>query len=422
MLLCLTANHENASFELLEQLSIGSAATASALTARDDVAGAVVLATCNRFEAYLDIDGEALVAPDAISLLSSATGVDTDALRGSLTVLTGEPVVEHLFAVSAGLESVIVGEDEISGQVRRSLERARHDGTTSSRLELLFQNASHTSRGVRANTPLGGAGRSLVRLALDLAASRVTDWSTQRVLVVGTGQYAGTTIAALRDRGAEHITVHSPSGRGAAFALRHGLDLAGSLAEAFAEADLVITCTSADTPVIDLATVSGAAPGYRLVIDLGLPRNVDPNVVEFDGIELLDLETVQLHAPLEELTASEDARALVGQAAAEFAALEAEQRMSPAIVALRAHVFGVLETEIARARRRGDADGSTESALRHLAGVLLHSPAERARQLARAGRGQEFVDGLEAVFGIPAEIDVDAPRADARSGDNAATA
>jgi glutamyl-tRNA reductase len=420
VLLCLTANHENASFELLEQLSIGSATTASALTSRDSVTGAVVLATCNRFEAYLDIDDHADSAPDPIALLSTATGVDADALRGSLTVLTGEPVVEHLFAVSAGLESVIVGEDEISGQVRRSLERARLGATTSSRLELLFQNASHTSRGVRANTPLGGAGRSLVRLALELAASRVTDWSTQRVLVIGTGQYAGTTIAALRDRGADSIAVHSPSGRGAAFALRHGLDLAESLGDAFAEADLVIACTSADTPVVDLPIASGAPSRYRLVIDLGLPRNVDPAVAEMEGIELLDLETVQLHAPLEELTASEDARALVGEAAAEFARLEAEQRMSPAIVALRTHVFTALEAEIERARGRGDTDGSTEAALRHLAGVLLHTPSERARRLAREGRGQDFVDGLDAVFGI----DASAPshQTDAGHGGEAATA
>lgn len=420
MLLCLTANHENASFELLERLSIGSATTASALTSRDSVTGAVVLATCNRFEAYLDVDEHADSAPDPIALLSTATGVDADALRGSLTVLTGEPVVEHLFAVSAGLESVIVGEDEISGQVRRSLERARRGGTTSSRLELLFQNASHTSRGVRANTPLGGAGRSLVRLALDLADSRMTDWSTQRVLVIGTGQYAGTTIAALRDRGADSIAVHSPSGRGAAFALRHGLDLAESLGDAFAAADLVIACTSADRPVIDLPIANTAPSRYRLVIDLGLPRNVDPAVVEVDGVELLDLETVQLHAPLEELTASEDARALVGEAAAEFARLEAEQRMSPAIVALRTHVFAALETEIERARGRGDADGSTEAALRHLAGVLLHTPSERARQLAREGRGQDFVDGLDAVFGIHTTVPSD--QTDAERGSEAATA
>lgn len=423
MLLCLTANHENASFDLLERLSVGSATTASELVSHPDVAGAVVLATCNRFEAYLDIEATSSddsLSERAIALVGEATGVDADALRGSLGVLSGEPVVEHLFAVSTGLESVIIGEDEISGQVRRSLERARKDGTTSSRLELLFQNASHTARGVRARTPLGSAGRSLVRLALELAASRVSDWSAQRVLVVGTGQYAGTTIAALRDRGAERISVFSPSGRGAAFALRHGLELAESLERAFADADLVITCTSSDTPVIRHSTAAGADVHYRLVIDLGLPRNVDPDITEIEGVELLDLETVRLHAPLEELTASEDARNLIGAAAAEFAAREEEQRVAPAIVALRSHVFAALDEEIDRARARGDEDGSAEAALRHLAGVLLHSPSARARELAREGRGQDFVDGLEAVFGIRSALL--AEQADAAQTGDVATA
>lgn len=411
MLLCLTANHRNASFELLEKLSIGSATAATSLVTAG-AAGAVVLATCNRFEAYLDLDDEADGGGDPVASVIKAIGeastIEADALRGSVEIITGQRAVEHLFAVSAGLESVIVGEDEISGQVRRALERAREEGTTSSRLELLFQNASHTSRDVKTQTAIGTAGRSLVRLALELAASRIADWSTQNVLVVGTGQYAGTTVAALRDRGAENITVFSPSGRGAAFALRHSLAVADSLAEAFDEADLVITCTSSDAPVLTLETVApGTLAGvladrYRLVIDLGLPRNVDPRVASLAGVELLDLETVRLHAPIEELNAADDARALVGRAAAEFSALEAEQEVTPAIVALRSHILSLLDEEIARARAQGDADGRAEAALRHLTGVLLHTPSLRARTLAREGRGAEFVAGLEALYGIRA--------------------
>jgi len=418
VLLCLTANHQNASFELLEKLSIGSATTASGLVSHPDISGAVVLATCNRFEAYLDVAAPENAAAEsrssaAIELISQASGVDADALHESLSVFEDERAVEHLFAVSTGLESVIVGEDEISGQVRRSLERARLEGTTSSRLEMLFQNASRTARGVRSKTPLGGAGRSLVRLALELAASRITDWSSQRVLVVGTGQYAGTTIAALRDRGVENVTVFSPSGRGAAFALRHSLSVADSLEQAFEAADLIITCTSAPTPVLTRSTVARAIPGrYRLVIDLGLPRNVDPLIADVDGIELLDLETVQLHAPLDELTAADDARSLVGEATADYLSLEAEQQVAPAIVALRGHVAGILDDEIARVRARGDDDGRAEAALRHLAGVLLHAPSARARELAREGRAEEFVTGIETLFGIHTALHTDVEPAD----------
>ncbi|MCU1558661.1 MAG: glutamyl-tRNA reductase [Microbacteriaceae bacterium] len=406
MLLCLTANHHNASFDLLEKLSIGAPGAAGTLVSTSDlVSGAVVLATCNRFEAYLEID-ETLVATadvaDAVAttvqVIGQASGVDPDDLRDSVTVLCGDPVAEHLFAVSSGLESVIVGEDEIAGQVRRALIEARTAGTTSSGLERLFQNAAKTSRGVKSQTAVGAAGRSLVRLGLELASSRIADWSQARVLIVGTGQYAGTTVAALRDRGADDLTVFSPSGRAAKFATRLSLTAATDLVAALEAADVVITCTSSETPVVTTSVLS--AGRYRIVIDLGLPRNVEAAVARIDGIELLDLETIRIHAPLEELNATSDARAIVSEAASEFAALTAEQSLTPAVIALRSHVFGLLDAEIERARARGDDDGRIEAALRHLAGVLLHTPSVRARELARSGDGQEFSDAVAALFGI----------------------
>lgn len=404
MLICLTASHQNASFDLLERLSIGAPSAASTLVDGSDfVSGAVVLATCNRFEAYLDVDepltaASALAVEATIETMSTASEVDPAALRDSVRVITGDEVVEHLFAVSSGLESVVVGEDEISGQVRRALERARHDGTTSSDLERLFQKASHTSRGVKNRTNVGGAGRSLVRLALELASSRVTDWSEARVLIVGTGQYAATTVAALRDRGADRLAVYSGSGRAAWFGLKHDATPYDDLATAVAWSDVLITCTSTTQPVV---TPDVVEPGVRrLVIDLGLPRNVDPLVSTVDGVELLDLETISLHAPLPQLTAEDDARALVSTAAAEFQAVAAEQSLTPAVVALRKHVFDILDAEIERSRSRGDSSDRTEAALRHLAGVLLHTPSVRARELAREGRGEEFRDGLEALFGL----------------------
>jgi glutamyl-tRNA reductase len=407
VLLCLTANHRNASFEILEKLSIGAPQAAGILVNDgDSVAGAVVLATCNRFEAYLEIDeslATAVAIENSVQVISAASGIDPVALRSAVTVLSGNAVAQHLFAVSSGLESVIVGEDEISGQVRRALERARSAGTTSSSLERLFQKAANTSRGVKNHTAIGGAGRSLVRLGLELASSRIADWSATRVLLVGTGQYAATTVAALRDRGAVDITVFSPSGRAARFALRLGLKASIDLVAALAAADVVITCTTTEAPVVTAAQLSPSATGQRrIVIDLGLPRNVHPDVATVPGTDLLDLETISLHAPLEELSATTDARALVSTAASEFAATTTEQQLTPSVVALRTHVFGLLEAEIARARARGDDDGRIEAALRHLTGVLLHTPSVRARELARVGEAQSFSDAVTALFGVDA--------------------
>ncbi len=426
--MCLSVNHVNASFDTLERLSATTVDTAAELVRGDAVAqGAIMLATCNRFEAYLDLDAASGIAVAAaadatLAQLSTASGIPAAELRGSISVLSGPSVVEHLFAVSAGLESVVVGEDEISGQVRRALERARSRRTTSSELERLFQKASHTAREIKTGTELGGAGRSLARLALELASSRVTDWATTPVLIVGTGQYAATTLAALRRYGAADLRVFSPSGRGEKFALRHGITLERDLLVALASADIVITCTASATPVVTPETLLPRSRS-RLIIDLGLPRNVDPAVGAIDGVELLDLETVSLHAPLEELNATSIAREMVGAAAAEFAAVGAEQSLTSGIVALRQHVLGILEDEIERARSRGDSTPHTEASLRHLVGVLLHTPSARARELARSGDQQAFVDGLDALFGIqvPAAADA-APDAEDSAGTAAASA
>jgi len=411
VLICLTASHRNASFDLLERLSIAApAAVGHLVTGSGVLDGAVVLATCNRFEAYLDISGDpdsasADTAEAAVSATIAAVSAASDLPAGdvddSITVLDGGAVVEHLFAVSSGLESVVIGETEISGQVRRALEGARANGTTTSDLERLFQEAAHTSRGVKTRTRIGAAGRSLVRLALELAASRVTDWSATRVLLVGTGRYAATTVAALRDRGVADITVHSPSGRAAAFAAKHDLVATTDLRASITASDVVITCTSSEVPVVGVADLSDNA--RRLVIDLGLPRNVEPAAADVPGVELLDLATISLHAPISELNAETEARAIVDDAVSRFRTTTLEQSATPALVALRKHVFDVLDDEIARARMRGDSSERTEQALRHLAGVLLHRPSVRARELGRAGRAEEFTAGIDALFGIDPE-------------------
>jgi glutamyl-tRNA reductase len=410
VLLCLTANHRNASFELLEKLSVTAPdAMAGLVDATDVVHGAVVLATCNRFEAYLEIvDGSAVTAAEAVvDVVSRASNVPSAELRNAVTVLARDEVVTHLFAVTSGLESVVVGEDEIAGQVGRALQRAREDGTTSGDLEQLFQRATQTSRGVKTRTSVGVAGRSLVRLGLELANSRIPDWSLTRVLIVGTGQYAATTVTALRDRGVTMISVFSPSGRGDAFGGKYGIGVERDLAGAILGADVILTCTA--TTVIGTSAIIGTE--RRLVIDLGMPRNVDPAIVSLPGIELLDLETISLHAPVEELTATADARELVSDAAARY---NAERSIEPAVVALRSHIFELLDREIERANKRG-AGPETEAALRHLASVLLHTPSVLGRQAALDGHGQDFVDGLEAVFGVTGELAIEGPQEDAAS-------
>ncbi|MCI4659110.1 glutamyl-tRNA reductase [Cryobacterium zhongshanensis] len=426
MLICLSANHKNSSFDVLEKLSVGAPGTAGGIIERyPTLSGAVIVATCNRFEAYLDLDEPDGASPleavqAAIAGVSAGTGVTADVLRETLDFVHGNGVAEHLFAVTSGLESVVVGEGEIAGQVRRSLEEARERGTTTPELERLFQRASQTSRGVKNRTGIGAAGRSLVRLALQLAETRIVDWATARVLLVGTGRYAGASLAALRDLGVTDVRVYSPTGRAAKFAGSHGITPVSERAFALEadRADLILTCTTVEHHVVTAALLragaaanedagTGAEPeapaARRLIIDLGLPRNVAPDVTEIPGVELLDLETIRIHAPLEELNATSEARLLVGRAARKFSAVAEEQSLAPAVVALRSHVFDLLDSEIERARAHGDDTEQTERALRHLASVLLHTPMVRSRELARAGEQAAFTGGLDALFGIRVE-------------------
>jgi len=394
VLLCVTASHKTAPFDVLEQLSAPGADKIAPLIA-PSVEGVVVLSTCNRIEAYVETesaDSAALIA----EAMREASGLDADEFAGRYAVKTDGKAAEHLFAVAAGLESVVIGEGEIGGQVRRALADARQQGTTTSDLERMFQRATETQKAVKNATALGRAGRSLVRLALELTDSRLADWTTQKVLLFGTGMYAAATIAALRDRGVTDITVYSTSGRGKMFGEKYGIAhvTRADLVAAATQSDILITCTNSEEPVVTPDTIAGLAKPL-FVIDLGLPRNVDAAVADVPGVTLLDLETIRVHAPLEELQATDAARAMVKDAAARFVDVRRSRGAQPAIIALREHAFGLLENEIAR-------HPESEAALRHLVGMLLHTPTTRAADYAMQDRAEEVFAAIETLFGVDA--------------------
>jgi len=403
-----SANHRTAGFSVLERLS-GASTTAidERVRAIPGVEGAVVLSTCNRVEVYVDsAPGAGDVSRRVTRALADAAHLPLATLDESTTVIRDRQVPEYLFAVSSGLESVVVGEGEISGQVGRALEDARELGATTARLEKLFQTAATTSKGVKGTTDLHGNGRSLVRLGLDLAESRIRDWARADILLIGTGAYAGASLKALRERGVERVHVYSPSGRANRFAEREHVDAVShaSFAERLSNADLVVTCTAADDPILDYDGMRDAriAPGRAastLIIDLGMPRNVDPTVAMLDGVELLDLETIRLHAPLDSFESADEARCIVARAAAEFAAHQAETSVSEGIATLRRHVHGLVDAEAERAAPRDDEGVAAES-VRRLANAILHEPSVRVRRLAREGRAEEALAAIELLFGL----------------------
>jgi glutamyl-tRNA reductase len=217
-----------------------------------------------------------------------------DALRERAEVMAGASALHHLFAVTSGLESIAVGEEEIAGQVRRAYESARGARATTPELDTAFQRAAKVSRDVRAATAVGKAGRSLVQFALQLAGTRVTDWRQTRALIVGTGNYAATTVAALRTLGVSELAVFSLTGRAEQFAAKYSLRPEHDLRDAVASAEVVITCTNRYSVTVD----DIPDESRRTIIDLGLPRNVDPAVGRLPGVELMDLELIATHARL----------------------------------------------------------------------------------------------------------------------------
>lgn len=377
--------------------------------------GAIILATCNRFEIY----GEAPQNDDVeaaraafITQISDLSGLGEQFVSRSFSTRTGREVSQHLFAVSAGLDSAVVGEREIAGQVRRALITAQHEKTASSGLVRLFQTASKTAKDVGAQTALGSRGLSIVSVALDLATdlSESPDWSRKKVVVFGTGAYAGATMALLRERGCTNVSVFSSSGRAAGFvATRGGTALDGdALRPAVAVADILIGCSGSDAPVEakELAAVRAESAQPLIAIDLALTHDFDPAVGQLDGVELLTLESVRLAAPQEQAEALTRASSIVSGAAQAFEQERQTRSVDSAIVALRRHTMDVLDAEMEKVRARHGCTAAAEEvefALRRMVKQLLHVPTVRARELAANGQQEDYAAALGTLYGITVE-------------------
>lgn len=416
VLFSLVATHADVDLETVAQLSNGSSMLATAaLSESSSVSGAVVLATCNRYEIY----GEAPHPDDIenaraalVSRVSEVSGLSEHLVSRSFDTRTGPAVTKHLFAVSAGLDSAVVGEREIAGQVRRALITAQNEGTASAGLVRLFQAASKTAKDVGAQTALGSRGLSIVSVALELATdlSENPDWTNKKVVLFGTGAYAGATMALLRERGCTDISVFSSSGRAQGFVSTRGgtaLD-SNTLRPAVADADIMIGCSGSDTRVEaeELSQVRAGTDRPLIAIDLALTHDFDPAVGELPGVELLTLESVRLAAPEEQADALTRASTIVSGAATSFEQARESRAADSAIVALRRHTMGVLDAEMERVRAKHGCTAAAEEvefALRRMVKQLLHVPTVRARELAAQGQQDNYVMALETLYGITVE-------------------
>ena len=346
--------------------------------------GVLVLSTCNRLTLLIDADSwadtgcPAALHPDLRPADASQSAAASDlgetitaflAERAGLppsglllTHLVGAAARREMLAIAAGLSSMVVGEAQIVGQVRRAAETAAAEGTLSPELVRVVERASATARRVAHETELSGQGRSVVAVGVDQAAGHLPPLEDCRALIVGTGSYAGATVADLRARGLTDIAVYSASNRAEAFAAGHGLHAVptGALSQAMSRADLVVTCRGTGGPILTADVVApiaaeragsaGGAGRPLVILDLALTRDVDEAVGALPGVVHLDLARVRDAVPDAEAQQVTAARAIVEAEAADFERTLAGRSMDPLITALRSHVGKIVTEEIERLR------------------------------------------------------------------------
>lgn len=418
VLLSLVASHSDIDLETVAKISADASQVASVvLASASPIAGAVTLATCNRYEIYCEVpqlEDLSAARSEVISQIADSTGLDESTISTALVSKSETEAIEHLFSVGAGLDSAVIGEREIAGQVRRALNEAQAAGTATGSLVRLFQAASRTAKDVGSRTSLGSRGLSVVSVALDLATdlSRERDWKTKNIVIFGTGAYAGATMALLRDRAAHNVSVFSASGRSEAFvASRGGSALDESTLEAALEsADIIIGCSGSDHRLM-AADIAALDRGGRplIAVDLALTHDFDPELGALEGVDLIDLESVRMAAPDEQAQSLREARGIVLDATQTFAAEQRERAADAAIVALRRHTQQVLEAEVEKVRAQHGCTAAAEEvefAMRRMMRQLLHVPTVRARELASEGRADEYIGALETLYGLEVAVPV----------------
>ena len=409
-------SHRSAPVSLLERVTVGvgdAGGVLQQLRTTGPVGEAVVLATCNRVEVYADTDGFH-AGVDAVSdLLSRLSGVPLDELSRHLYVHWETQAVLHLFTVAAGLDSMVIGESQILGQLRRAYATARGDDTAGRVLHELFQRALRAGKRAHAETGIDEAGRSLVTVGLEQAAQTVGSVKGAEVLILGAGSMASLAGATLRRLGANRIVVANRT-------VEHGRRLATSLdgegvgfdavEDQLGRADVVVSCTGATGLVLDAATVERGIKTREgrpiAMLDLALPRDIEASVRDLPGVTLIDLAALQEVLRSTETGADvEAARAIVTEEVGTFLAWQLASRVAPTVVALRSRADEVVTAELDRlGARLPDLDerarAEIEVTVRRVVDKLLHTPTVRVKELTEAPEGLSYAQALRELFGL----------------------
>ncbi len=424
-LLVVGLSHRSAPVGVLERVSVSAADAGKVLCqllARENVAEALLLSTCNRVEVYAVVATFHGGLADITDVLARQSAIVLDELSEHLYVHYAAAGVEHLFSVAAGLDSMVVGEPQILGQLRAAYAGAEQAGTVGRTLHEVVQQALRVGKRIHTETGIGAAGASVVSEALAATAAALagaagldgTGLAGRRALVLGAGSMGSLAAAQLRRAGVGEIVVanrtHASAQRLAALCQAEGtparaVSLDG-VAGVLAAVDMVICCTGATGAVLSVEQITESHRRAPLVVcDLGLPRNVEPGVGDVPGVILLDLSAVARR--LEQHGTGSDAvstaHCLVAQEVRQYLAAQRTAEVTPTVAALRKRAAEVVDAELLRldGRLPGlDAAVRDELArsVRRVVDKLLHAPTVRVKQLAEAGGGEAYAGALRELF------------------------
>ncbi len=405
-------SHRSAPVALLEQLALSVDAVVKVLHDLQQatyVEEALVLSTCNRVEVYAEVSKFHGGVAEISELLARSSGVPLESLTGHLYVHYEDAAVQHLFSVACGLESMVLGEGQILGQLRVAYRLARDEETTGRVLGRLLQQALRVGKRAHSETGIDRAGASLVQTGLSLAAERIGPLAGRRAVLVGAGSMGALAGAALRRSGVTDITVVN---RTVATARRLAATLGGrgvglpGLPAAVAGAELLV-CSTGATGVVVVAEMLPDRPTRPLfVLDLALPRDVDPAVRERAGVTVVDLETLRVALDAEPVAREVEAvRRIVTEEVGEFLAEVRSARVAPTVVALRSKAAEVVEAELLRlAGRVPDLDqrsrAEVAATVHRVVDKLLHAPTVRIKERAEEPGGDAYADAVRELFGL----------------------
>jgi glutamyl-tRNA reductase len=409
-------NHRTMPLDLFERMTIDGARLPKALhdlASREHVGEVVVLSTCNRTEVYAIAERFHGAYADVRNFLSELAFVPPDEFADHLYVHYDAEAIRHLFSVSAGLDSAVIGEAEILGQVRTSWVKAGEEGTAGPVLNLLFRHALETGKRARTETDIARGTASVSHAAVEMAAERLGDLSGKRVLILGAGEMAEGMATALQGAGVSDVLVANRTWRKA----RDLADRIGGqavrlsdLSLALCEIDLLLTSTGATVPVVehdDFAPVMAERAGRPLlIVDIAVPRDVDPSVRELAGVTLLDITDLRRFAQAgierrsHELAAVES---IIDDELARFRSAASARGAAPLVASLRSWADGVRDAELARFEARLDGlderqREAVEALTKGLVAKLLHQPTVTLKDTAGSTTGERLAAATRQLF------------------------